>query len=73
MNLTIWWILKNFTITELTSSTDYIFIVKSKDEAGNLSAASNQQTITTKTSSNKLNSITNYYIIINSSILGCSR
>jgi hypothetical protein len=33
-----------YTVTELTSSTDYTFIVKSKDEAGNLSAASDQET-----------------------------
>jgi chitodextrinase len=39
-----------YTVTELTSSTDYTFIVKSKDEAGNLSAASDQETITTKPS-----------------------
>jgi hypothetical protein len=43
--------------------------VKSKDEAGNLSAASNQQTITTKPSAaTNLTSAQNY-IIINSSIL----
>jgi hypothetical protein len=44
-------------------------LVKSKDEAGNLSAASNQQTITTKPSAaTNLTSAQNY-IIINSSIL----
>jgi chitodextrinase len=72
MNLTIWWILKNYTITGASSSTDYIFIVKSKDEAGNLSAASNQQTITTKpaatnlTASQTTTSNQQFY-------LGCSR
>jgi chitodextrinase len=59
-----------YTVTELTSSTDYTFIVKSKDEAGNLSAASDQETITTKTNrSNKFSK--RNYIIINSSILDC--
>jgi hypothetical protein len=37
-----------YRVTDLTSSTDYTFIVKSKDEEDNLSAASNQETITTK-------------------------
>jgi hypothetical protein len=45
--------------------------VKSKDEAGNLSAASDQETITTKTNrSNKFSK--RNYIIINSSILTAS-
>jgi hypothetical protein len=35
-----------YRVTDLTS-TDYTFIVKSKDEEDNLSAASNQETITT--------------------------
>jgi chitin-binding protein len=40
----------NYTVTGLTSSTDYTFTVKSKDKAGNLSDASNDETITTKPS-----------------------
>jgi mannan endo-1,4-beta-mannosidase len=40
--------------TELCFSTDYTFIVKSKDKAGNLSAASNITKITTKPRSTKV-------------------
>jgi chitodextrinase len=43
-------VLKLTTVTGLTSSTDYTFTVKSKDKAGNLSDASNDETITTKPS-----------------------
>jgi chitodextrinase len=60
-----------YTVTELTSSTDYTFIVKSKDEAGNLSAASDQETITPKPTQQQIKSKRNY-IIINSSILTAS-
>ncbi|MFT5231919.1 MAG: bacillolysin, partial [Candidatus Azotimanducaceae bacterium] len=38
----------NYTVTELTSSTDYTFIVKAKDNAENLSKASNAVTVTTQ-------------------------
>jgi hypothetical protein len=50
-----------YTVTGLTSSTQYTFIVK--DEVGNLSEASNQETITTtKPTSNKFNSCSNYHL-----------
>ena len=36
-----------FTVTGLTNSTTYLFTVKAKDEAGNISSASNSVTVTT--------------------------
>jgi hypothetical protein len=37
-----------YPVTGLTSSTEYSFTVKAKDEAGNLSEATNEVTVTTK-------------------------
>ncbi|RQW12841.1 fibronectin type III domain-containing protein [Paenibacillus rhizophilus] len=39
-----------FTVTGLSANTEYTFTVKAKDEAGNLSAASNAVTVTTSAS-----------------------
>jgi chitodextrinase len=39
----------SYTVTGLSSGTDYTFTVKSKDASGNLSTASNAVTVTTGT------------------------
>jgi hypothetical protein len=58
-------------VTELTSSTDYTFTVKATGIDGDLSAATDAVTVTTKTSA-PTNLQASKHIIINSFKLDCS-